>query len=467
MLKLIILKELRDIVSSKKFVWSFAIISFLIILVFYVGGKSYELQQRRYEAGISENTRQMQGITDWYQIKHHIYLPPDPLYTLINGIDNDIGRNIEMFGVGELGMDDSRFMEDPLFASFRFLDLRFLFIVVLSLFAIMFGYNMINGEKETGTLKLVFANAIPKDTFILGKLIGAVAAIAIPILIPLSLGSLVLIFLGIPMDAESWARLSLIIFAGLLLFLFFLVLSILFSALTQKSSWSFLYMIVIWIFCVLIWPRSSVLVSGRAVDVPSVDEIAYQKAAFHSQLWQEDRKKMNNYKPETQDMSKMMSDFQQFMSDISDERNDKVSKYNQRLNQERANRQEVQEGAAFWIGRVSPVTEFALAAMQLAGTGIDLKNQYREDARRYQEVYGNFLKQNTEGPLPGAGMVMHMITDEESEPIDPGELPVYKFKKSAMTDDLTKAGIDFGLLFLFILSGFGASVWAFTRFDVR
>ncbi|MCP4412302.1 MAG: DUF3526 domain-containing protein, partial [Gammaproteobacteria bacterium] len=164
---------------------------------------------------------------------------------------------------------------------------------------------------------------------------------------------------------------------------------------------------------------------------------------------------MNNYKPETQDMSKMMSDFQQFMSDISDERNDKVSKYNQRLNQERANRQEVQEGAAFWIGRVSPVTEFALAAMQLAGTGIDLKNQYREDARRYQEVYGNFLKQNTEGPLPGAGMVMHMITDEESEPIDPGELPVYKFKKSAMTDDLTKAGNDFGLLFLFILSGFG------------
>jgi len=467
MLKLIILKELRDIVSSKKFVWSFAIISFLIILIFYVGGKNYELQQRRYEAGLSENIRQMQGITDWIQIKHHIYLPPDPLYSLVNGIDNDIGRNIEMFGVGELNADDSRFMEDPLFASFRFLDLRFLFIVVLTLFAIMFGYNMINGEKESGTLKLVFANAIPRDTFILGKLIGAISAISVPILLPLFIGSLVLILQGIPMDVESWIRLALIIIAGLLLFVFFLVLSILFSALAKKSSWSFLYMIVIWIFCVLIWPRSSVLVAGRAVDVPSVDEIAYQKMALQSQLWQEDRKKMNNYKSDTQDMSKMMSDFQQFMAEIADERNEKVSQYNQRLNQERQNRQSVQEATAFWIGRASPVAGFALAAMQLAGSGIDLKNQYRKDASRYQEIYAGFLKNYTDGPLPGGGIVMRMVGDEEAEPIDPGELPVYQFRKASFTDDIAKAGVDLGLLLVFIFTGFGASIWAFARFDVR
>ncbi|KAA3614085.1 MAG: hypothetical protein D8M58_17990 [Calditrichaeota bacterium] len=467
MLKLIIFKELKDIISSSKFAWTFAIISFLTIMVFYVSGKNYELQQRRYEAGLAENTRQMQGITDWLQIKHHIYLPPDPLYTLVNGIDNDIGRNTEMFGVGELVSDDSRYMEDPLFATFRFLDLRFLFVIIFSLFAIMFGYNMINGEKESGTLKLVFANSIPKDTFVLGKMIGAISAIAIPVLLPLSIGSLLLIFMGIPMEAESWLRLAFINFAGILLFVFFLVLSILFSALTKKSSWSFLYMIVIWIFFVLIWPRSSVLISGRAVDVPSVDEVAYQKAAFQSQLWQEDRKKMNNYKPDTQDMSKMMEDFQKFMAEISDERNTKMAEYSQRLNQERQNRQVIQESTAFWVGRLSPVTEFALAAMQLAGTNIDLKNRYREEAKRYQETYAGFLKQHTGGPLPGGGIVMRMVGEEEPEPIDPSELPVYQFKKSSLSEDMSKAAIDFGLLISFILVGFASSVWAFSRFDVR
>ena len=91
MIKYVIKKELQDIIQSQKFVWAFIVTSFLIIVTFYIGGNNYHLQQRQHEAALSENIRQMGGITDWAQIKHHIFLPPDPLYTLINGIDNDIG----------------------------------------------------------------------------------------------------------------------------------------------------------------------------------------------------------------------------------------------------------------------------------------------------------------------------------------------------------------------------------------
>ena len=84
------------------------------------------MQQRQYEAALKENISQMQGITDWREVNHSIFLPPDPLYTLLNGISNDIGRDIEMYGVGELSAENSRYNEDPLFAIFRFLDLEFL-----------------------------------------------------------------------------------------------------------------------------------------------------------------------------------------------------------------------------------------------------------------------------------------------------------------------------------------------------
>ncbi len=67
------------------------------------------------------------------------------------------------------------------------------------------------------------------------------------------------------------------------------------SSLTQHSSSSFLLMLVLWIFAVLIIPRTAVLVSGRAAEVPSVDRINYEKNKYMSQLWRDDREKMNAY----------------------------------------------------------------------------------------------------------------------------------------------------------------------------
>jgi len=468
MLALIIKKELQDIIRSQKFVWAFFTTSLLILLSFYVGGQNYHLQQRQFESAKSENLRQMKGITDWAMVNHHIYLPADPLFTLVNGIDNDIARNTAMFGIGELESNDSRYMQEPLLAAFRFLDLQFLFIVVLTLFGILFGYNMINGEKENGTLRLVFANSLPKDKFVLGKLIGAFIAVVLPLLIPIFLGYLILIILGVPMDIDAWIRLSIVIAVGLLLFTFFLTLSIFFSAFTEKSALSFLYMIVVWIFFVFIWPKGSVLLSGRAVDVLSVDEIAFQKAGFRSQLWAEEMKRIAAYKsPQTTDMDKMFEDFNKFMNDLSNERNEKNSKFNQKLNQERMNRQNVQQTAAFSFSRLSPVAGFTLAAVQIAGSGLNLKQRYAESLKRYQDSYASFLRQFVNGPLPGAGMRMRMVDDHEAEPIDSSLLPVFNFEKNSIAWDISSSALDIGILLVFNILAFAAAVFRFLRFDVR
>ena len=83
MIKLLIKKEILDILYSKKFVFSFPVISLLIILSFYAGIKNYQVQQRQYEAAVSENIRQMSGLKDWMQISHNIFLPPNPLYNQV------------------------------------------------------------------------------------------------------------------------------------------------------------------------------------------------------------------------------------------------------------------------------------------------------------------------------------------------------------------------------------------------
>ena len=70
----------------------------------------------------------------------------------------------------------SRYGEEPLLAIFRFLDLEFLFQVVLTLFVVVFAFDAVSGEKERGTLRLALAGAVPRLTLVLGKLGGTLAS---------------------------------------------------------------------------------------------------------------------------------------------------------------------------------------------------------------------------------------------------------------------------------------------------
>lgn len=471
MIKLIIEKELREIISSTKFAVTFAVCAVLILLSFYVGAKNYKVSVAQYEAAKTENLRQMEGLTDWMQVRdHRIFLPPGPLEALVTGISNDIGRTVEVQGRGELASQNSRFNSDPIFAVFRFLDLNFIFQIVLSLFAILFMYDAVNGEKEHGTLKLSFANSIPRDQYILGKIIGSFLALAIPLIIPILIGCLFLPLLGVSMSSDEWLRLGEVVMAGFLYFGVFLTLSIFISALTKRSSSSFLFLLVIWIFAVLIIPRSAVLIAGRAVDVPSVDEIASQKNRFASQLFKEDRDKMGSFRPDqTTEPQKIVEQFNKFMQDLADEREQKMLEFAGKLNEERRNRQAVQEKLAFAISRISPTATYSLAATNLANTSIKLKQHFINEATNYQKSYASFIKEKTGMNMGGHVMMFRMRSDDQEEPeaIDPHELPEFKYNDMEMNQAAGALILDFGILAFFNLVFFIGAFVAFLKYDVR
>jgi len=469
MLRHIIEKELRDIVGSTKFAATFGVCAVLIILSFYVGARNYQTDVAQYEAAKTQNLRQLEGLTDWLSVRQfRIFLPPQPLASLVGGVSNDIGRTTEVRGRGELSATDSRYSEDPLFATFRFLDLDFTFQIVLSLLAILFAYDAVNGEKERGTLRLALANAVPRHLFITGKLIGSFLGLVAPLLLPIALGALLLPLLGIPFTADEWVRLGLIVLAGILYCGVFVTLSVAVSSLTVRSSSSFLFLIVAWIFAVLIIPRSAVLIAGRAVDVPSVDEIGSQKARYSSQLFTEDRAVMSNWRPTAKEPQKMMQEFQKFTQDQGDAREKKIMEFSSRLNEDRENRQAVQERLAFGLARLSPTATFSLAATRLAGTSLTLKEHYRSAAQGYQQDYAKFMLAKT-GMNPGGMFVFRITSDTGEKPkaIDPHELPVFQYVPAGLGEVLPQALLDFFLLVGFNMVLFVAAYVGFLRYDVR
>ena len=472
MLRTIIEKEFRDLIGSAKFAITFGACAFLIIASFYAGASRYLQERSEYETAVSENLRQIGVNTEWYSVgETRTFLPPQPLAALVSGVSSDIDRTAVVRGRGEPVTQDSRYNDNPIYAVFRFLDLEFLFAVILSLFAILLGYDSISGEKERGTLRLSFANAVPRPVYLLGKVIGSAVVLTVSLLVAIALGALLLPLMSVHLTGAEWTRLGLIVLTGLLYFGTFLTLSVFVSALTQRSSNTFMIMLTIWIAAVLIVPRVSVLAAGRAVDVPSVDRIAAQKAGYSSQLRDEFIDAIGNMSISMEDGdSDPLKSLNRYMDSLNNERDAKQLEFSGRLNEDRHNRQMVQSRLAFMLARLSPMASLTLAISDLANTSVNLKDRFYRESQAYSREFGEFKKEKT-GFNTGATMrVIAVGGDEqpaEPERIDPQEMPAFAYSATDLSEALDASAANIGVLAIFNLIFFAGGLVAFNRYDLR
>jgi ABC-type transport system involved in multi-copper enzyme maturation permease subunit len=483
MFRLIVAKELREIIASTKFATTFGVCSLLIILAFFLGARGYHVGRAQYDAAVAEDRRQLEGQTEWLDVSPSVFLPPQPLAYLVAGISNDIGRSTEVMGRGGLRPEDSRFGDEPLLALFRFVDLEFTFQVILSLLAILFAYDAVCGERERGTLRLTFSQPVPRAVYILGKIVGSLLALTVPLLIPIAAGSLLLPLMGVPMSGREWLLLGLVVGSGMLYIGAILGLSVLVSSLSRRSSTSFVLLLTLWVVGVLIVPRASVLLAARSVEVPSMDQLLSQRSRLWAQLWREDQATIQAFMQEQMSaadgvedegarMAAMQSGIAAFntkFDELADERQRNLAELDARLTEERRNRQFWQQGVALGIARVSPASAFSLAAAHFAGTSLDLPEYYLSQLDSYQERFAAFQQEKTGRSAGGIRMVVKMANEEEEEPgpIDPAELPAFVFEPPSLGGVLRAGVVDLSLLALFNLLFFSGAFAVFLRYDVR
>lgn len=476
MLKLLIEKELRDAFGSTKFVVTFAVSAVLVLLAFFTGAQNYHTQRSQYEAAVAESMRGMEGLTtqEYMMLRPLALLAPEPLAVLVSGVSNDIGRTTEVRGQGMLVAEGSRYSEQPIYAAFRILDLSFIFQVVLALFAILFAFDAISGEKERGTLRLSLANAVPRGTYLLGKYLGAFLAMTLALSVPLLLGCVILQVMDVPLSGADWGRLGLIVIGGMLYLGVVLGLALWVSASTQRSSTAFLVLLVCWIVGVLVWPRASVLLAGRAVEVPSRDAIMAEINRFQRQQFEESLSSLMDIIPresgEDGPSAEAIEEFQKRQQELADAREAEGSAFRARVQEDRINRLRVQEQWALRAARLSPATTFSLASSTLAGTSLAMKERYQESTLAYQEAFDRYLREKSGSSQGGGIRIMLRSGDEDDEPeelINLQELPVFTTQPVRFGDVMGHALLDFGLLLLFNLISLAGGFVAFLRYDVR
>lgn len=488
MFRTVLTKELKGILLSQKFTLTFGVVSLLILMSVLAGIGEYTAGSRQYAAASQLVEQQLREASSWMSVQMRALRPPDPLLVFVNGIHNDLGRSSGINGQETVKLEHSVYADDPIFAVFRSLDLMFIVQVVLSLFAILFTYDAVTGEREAGTLQLSLANPIPRRTYILAKAAGIWAGLLLALSIPVILGLLIVTLSGVPLTSTDWVRIGALLIVSLLYFTVWVAGGVAVSSWTRTASTSFMACLVVWIAAVLIMPRLGVLVAENAIHVPTVAEVDAQKDGYAKGAWEKLMAGMNerwaNREEEMHGMNK---------EEREAYRNDHLWKWMQeedamrkkvqadidafglRLEEDVRNNRGTQENMAFLLARVSPAALYQLAAMEIAHTSIALKNTTEASMEEYRKIYTAHVERKRQEAGGTEGFRISIDSEKgfsfsaprEAGTLDMSDLPRYQAQPLPLATVLTRAGWDGTWLILFGLAALGLAVAGFHRYDVR
>lgn len=488
MFRTLIQKELKLIIQSPKFLLTFLISFILVLLSVFIGINEYKSAQRQYETIRELNKQELETARSWTGVSVKPCRKPSPLQIFSSGTNSDIGRYAVVSEFTEVGLEHSFYSDDPIFAVFRNLDFTFIVTIVFSLLAILYTYNSINGEKEEGTLKLLFSNSIPKAQYILAKITGIWLGLIIPVILIILISLLLIILAEVPVSGQEWILIISHLVLSLLYFTFFIIVGVFFSARTGKSSISFLMLLVVWILFVFIIPRVGVMIAGQYASVPSLSEIESKKASFENTTWEEYFSKNMELQEKREEAKLGMTEaekeafeennkyaWMQEENKLRSEQKKKIAEYAEKIGNDYANKRENLEQTALLFSRFSPSSSYKLAVMNISGTDVGMKQRYETAIRNYKTRFTEFMEKKKEegGGSDGIQITVNSETGlsindgRKNSKLDVSELPQFIYPERSISIIYSLIAIDFGLLSLYILLAFSGAVVSFLKYDVR
>ncbi len=280
MLKTLIKRELLNNILNLRFLIGLVLCLAATIACIMVLAGDYRREIKDYEA-----TRNLQdeilgtetAAKDFILVRQtqtpDVYKPPERFRLLILGLPGD----------DEL----QSFNYNPLPLLFPPLDFLFIVTIIMSLLALLFSYDAVAGERQSGTLKLVVANSISRAQVLLAKVVGGTISLLIPFVLALLIGVLyVAVHPAIQWDRSAWAELSLLTAAAITFITSFYLLGLVVSTLAKYSTIAILNCLFLWVLLILVIPNVCPYIAAEFCRIPSVREA--ERRLHESRVQQEE-----------------------------------------------------------------------------------------------------------------------------------------------------------------------------------
>jgi ABC-type transport system involved in multi-copper enzyme maturation permease subunit len=440
----------------------------LILLSVFTGITTYQAEQKEYSTAVALNKKNLERATSYGGLAGlgiKINRPPQVLSALASGVSEAVGRVATINYAFDPSLVDSKYGSNPVFSVFGALDLAFIVKIVLSLFAILFTYDAIVGEKERGTLGLILSNKVPRDRLIMGKVIGGYISLVIPLSIPLILSMLILLaYPNISMSGQDWARVLIMFLIFFLYLSVFFTLGLFVSARTSKSSTSLLILLFIWVIFVTIIPKVAVMSAAQLNPIPSIHEITAKKEALLQQAQEESIKRNQDWGKEhatDRDQKKYQDDFKKSLEENQKKTTAQIDENNAALERDYQARKRSQERLAINLSRISPASALMFSTMSLARTGLDEHDRFLASIRAYKSIFAKWINaQSMKNFNFTRAMGDHAM-------VELADMPQHKFDPESLNKSLARILPDIGLMVLLIILFFAGAYVSFLKYDVR
>ena len=460
-------RELYDNLNNLRFALATVLLIGLMITNAIVYLREHPVQVQQYRDSVTKSLEALTARTDLYDIAlsgpGDLYKQPAPLRFCAEGGESFLSEFVDggfwMWSYGE-GFKDFWMLNYPASNS-NLLNIRpdvtkvdWVFVIgyVLSLLALLFTFDSVSGERERGTLRLMLANSIPRHTVLLGKFLGALISISIPIALAVLINLLMISTSSVVhLNSEVWERLGIIIVVGLVYTCLFLALGLLVSTRTQRSSVSLVVLLLTWVIFVIFVPSTLASIASGLSSPISFDELQKRQNQLHRELWDAYRDRTGG--DETLRRTQGRSEY------IIEQREQQ-----ERSRREHLNQQITQVQRARAVTRLSPAAIFQHSLEAFAGTGFARHLQFLENAQRYAREYREFVE-DTDRSDPESLHLIGVPEGMSKKPVNPESIPRFEDTLS-LSKDFNAAAIDLLLLVLFVIVLLSAAYLAFVRVEV-
>ena len=409
-----------------------------------------------------------------------LYKQPSPLGFIATGADANLPKQIDGNTAGSsnwtaanfhyacsnnwsLEYPQAAFRKNDALPNFTALDWTFIIGLIMSFMAILFTYDAISGERETGTLSLLMSNSISRATMLLAKFVGAFLTLMVPLLIGILLNLMIVNASElVSLDGSEWARIGIIFVISAIYLSIFLSLGLFISSQFSNSSSSLLVLLLIWVVFVVLIPNTMGVLASGFQQVPSKSEVSRLKEAkldaINDLYFEKDRRLFQFGSPSD---TPPKIEALQVWADYLTERADVKS----RFNDEHLDKQFAQVAFTQQITRLSPASIYKYALESLAGTGFARHKRFVQQVRRYRQQFVNFIKSEDSGD--NTSYHVYLVKEGLSQkPVAFSGIP--KFSEQ-LTLSITFGGalLDLMLLVSLALVLFLSAVLAFLRGDVK
>ena len=504
----IIKRELFDHINSLRFILTFLILSTLMVTNAVVHLQTHQDRVRDYSEDVTNTSNELKSRTQLYSLAEkgpgRLYKRPSSLSFIADGGEAYLPRRTynegswSKSGIGGRVKSNwwlSYGSVNPDAKDFRpqatKIDWVFIITYLLSFIPLLFTFDALSGEREQGTLRLCLANPISRPTLLIGKFLGTLITVLIPLIFAVLLNLAVISTDSwTQLSGADWGRLGLILLIATSYAGIFIGLGLMVSAGTREPRVSLVILLLIWVATVVFMPSTLGTLSTKwMTPVQTDDQFDASRDAALRQISTDFDDRMQTIKekksPNLLSMSELEKLFetspeeamaaarkmQEAWETEGDEEMALKAEYinkdveiRERFNRQHLDAQIAQVQRARGITRFSPAAIVQYALESMAGTGFNRHLQFLEHVHRYIKQFREFIVETDRADIQSRHLI-GIPKGMSEKPVASEAIPKFE-DKVTFSDTFNTATLDLLLLVLLLGVFLSGAFIVFLRAEV-